>query len=162
MSSDIYCLGLSSPLLPNGYGSSIGEWWICIAALGLFCIPRGAFSFSMWSKVFFCGQVFCLAPVWGQKNIYFFHWVDSSLPESLFLKRCSLHLPVKLRPLSTYIFFSFWLRNLPLQLEVHWSISQSAVPSYAIFTPVSPLLAFPLSELPYIYVSLSVFQTFLL
>lgn len=48
---------------------------------------------------------FLSCPCLRTEEHFFFHWGDSSPPESLFLKRCSLHLPVKLRSLSTYTFF---------------------------------------------------------
>lgn len=164
MSYDIYCLGLSSPLLPDGYGSF--HWrvmalqpWACSAFLEMpFPSAREA------KPLLRTGFLSC---PFLRTEEHFFHWRGSSPPESLYLKRCSLHLPVKLRSWGhfqpTFFFFSEKPSSIIVQLEVHWSITVwSSVLSYTTFTPVSTVLAFPLSELLYIHVLLSVFQTFVL
>lgn len=162
MSSDIYCSGLSSPLLPDGYGSFHWRGMALHCNPGLVLHSQRCLFLQHVKQSSLCGQVFCLAPVWGQNN-FFFHWGNYSPPESLFLKRCFLHLLVKLRVEVTFSLLFFWSEkpsSIIVQLEVHWPTSQSAVLSYTTFTLVSTVLAFPLSELPYVHVSLSIFSTF--
>lgn len=126
MSYDIYCLGLSSPLLPDGYGSF--HWrvmalqpWACSAFLEMpFPSAREA------KPLLRTGFLSC---PFLRTEEHFFHWRGSSPPESLYLKRCSLHLPVKLRSWGHFqptFFFFFW------ETFLHYSPVRSPLVYYSM------------------------------